>query len=72
MRVCSSDPVEDARLEEEYRAESLRVDRVLREKGFGIEGDEPPSVQVIRAQIVGRPDGAQGGKYERGDEEGAV
>lgn len=71
MRLCSSDPVEDARLKEEYRAECIRVDQLLREKGFGIEGDEPPSVQIIRAQILGQADGAQGGKDERGDGEGA-
>ena len=59
MRMASPDPVEDARLEEAYRAECLRVDRLLRDKGFGIEGDEPPSVQIIRAQIVGQSDSAQ-------------
>lgn len=51
MRLSSSDPVEDARLAEAYRAEGRRVDQLLREKGFGLAGDEPGGVQVRRIQI---------------------
>ena len=50
FRISSSDPEEDARLEAESRAESRRVAEILEEKGFGIEGDEPPSVQIRRYQ----------------------
>ena len=35
FRVCSEDPVEDARLEAEYCAESRRVQEMLEAKGFG-------------------------------------
>lgn len=70
MRLASSDPAEDARLKEEYQAECLRVERLLREKGFGIEGDEPPSVQIIRAQILGQAGRAPDGTDAQGEGEG--
>lgn len=48
MRLASEDPEEDARLLAEYRAQNQRVARMLEDKGFGIEGDEPGGVQVNR------------------------
>ena len=41
MRLISRDPEEDARLEAEHREVQRRVARMLEEKGFGMEGDEP-------------------------------
>ena len=48
MRIVSRDPEEDARLEAEYFARNQRVSRMLKEKGFGLAGDEPAIVQVNR------------------------
>jgi hypothetical protein len=48
MRFCSDDPVEDARLEKEYHAHNMEVNRILEEKGFGLRGDEPGAVQINR------------------------
>jgi hypothetical protein len=47
-RLCSEDPEEDARLNEAYEAENQRVAELLESKGFGLEGDEPPGVQLNR------------------------
>lgn len=48
FRLCSQDPEEDARLDAEYYAENQRISKILQEKGFGIEGDEPGGVQINR------------------------
>ena len=53
MRFTSSDPIEDAKLEEEFLAQNQRVSEMLKAKGFGIEGDEPISVQIHRALSTG-------------------
>ncbi len=47
-RLCSDDPEEDARLDAEYYAENQRVAKILNDKGFGIDGDEPGGVQINR------------------------
>lgn len=48
FRLCSIDPQEDSRLEDEYFAENQAVSRMLEEKGLGLEGDEPGGVQINR------------------------
>jgi len=52
MRVCSPNPVEDARLEAAFNAENKRTAELLEAKGFGLQGDEPGGVQIIRTQIL--------------------
>ena len=47
-RICSEDPEEDARLGREHLTENQRIAKMLEEKGFGISGDEPGGVQIIR------------------------
>ena len=56
MRLASEDPEEDARLEAEHRQETQRVVRMLEEKGFGMEGDEPGGVQINRFLALGGMD----------------
>lgn len=56
MRLASSDPEEDARLEAEHREEQCKVARILEEKGFGMEGDEPGGVQINRYLALGGDD----------------
>ncbi len=53
FRIDSKDPEEDARLEAEYLEHNRRVGRMLKEKGFGVAGDEPLSVQVNRHLRLG-------------------
>ncbi len=48
MRVVSRDPEENARLEAEFFARNRRIEKMLREKGFGLTSDEPPLTQVNR------------------------
>jgi hypothetical protein len=48
FRVVSGD-----RREDEYREHNRRVGRMLEEKGFGIEGDEPGSVWMNRYLRMG-------------------
>ena len=48
FRVVSRDPGEDARLEADHLEHNRRVGRLLKEKGFGVAGDEPLSVRVNR------------------------
>jgi hypothetical protein len=48
MRLVSPDPEEDARRAAEHLAGNREVARMLEEKGFGMAGDEPGSVQVNR------------------------
>jgi len=48
VRLCSQDPEEDARLEAEYYTENQRIGKMLEDKGFGVEGDEPGGVQINR------------------------
>jgi hypothetical protein len=49
MRLRSEDPEEDRKLEARFYAENQRVERLLREKGFGIAGDAPFGIQINRA-----------------------
>ena len=41
------------RLEAEYLGHNRRVGRTLKEKGFGVAGDEPLNVQVNRHLRLG-------------------
>jgi hypothetical protein len=56
LRPCSSDPEEDARLKKEQHEEDLRVMEILEAKGFGVQGDEPMSVQIQRYQRLQVPE----------------
>lgn len=49
----SRDPGDDARLRAEYLEHNRWVGRMLREKGFGVAGDEPLSVQTNRHLRLG-------------------
>jgi hypothetical protein len=51
--IRSRDPEEDARLKAEYLEHNRRVGRPLEEKGFGVAGDEPLSIQVNRHLRLG-------------------
>ncbi len=53
FRIASPDPEEDARLKVEYLEHNRRVGRLLRDKGFGVAGDEPLSVQINRHLRLG-------------------
>ena len=53
LLIRSRDPGEDARLGVEYLEHNHRVGRMLEEKGFGVAGDEPLSVQVNRHLRLG-------------------
>ncbi len=53
FRIVSRDPEEDARLEAEYLEHNRRVGQMLREKGFGVAGDEPEGVQINRHLRLG-------------------
>jgi len=46
LRRSSADPVEEARLEAEFRAECRAIADMLKAKGFFIEGDEPGGVAI--------------------------
>lgn len=48
MRPASRDPEENARLAAEHLANNRHAARMLEEKGFGIEGDEPEAIQINR------------------------
>ena len=56
MRICSADPVEEARLEAAYIAGNQAVSKMLTEKGFGLDGDEPGGVQINRFLHLGKPE----------------
>jgi hypothetical protein len=56
MRFASEDREEDAWLEAEYRQGTRRVAKMLEEKGFAIEGDEPGGVQINRFLTPGGED----------------
>lgn len=51
--IRSRDPEEDARLKAKYLERNRRSGRILREKGFGIAGGEPGSVQINRRLRLG-------------------
>lgn len=53
MREGSKDPDVDARLDNEFVAENQRVSKILKAKGFGIDGDESLNVQINRALASG-------------------
>lgn len=55
LRVLSKDPIKDARLEAEFHAENQEVARLLEAKGFGLAGDEPPSIGIQR-YLLKHPD----------------
>jgi hypothetical protein len=48
----SADPAEDARREAEHNEACPRIGQILRDKGFGIDGDELMSVQIIRVAAI--------------------
>lgn len=52
-RLISQDPEEDARREADYLARNQRTAKMLEDKGFGIEGDEPGNVQINRFLSLG-------------------
>jgi hypothetical protein len=53
FRIGSKDPEEDARLKAEYFEHNHRVGRMLKEKGFGVAGDESLSVRINRHLRLG-------------------
>jgi hypothetical protein len=55
--IRSRNPEEDARLKAEYFEHNRRVGRLLKEKGFGVAGDEPLSVRVNRHLRLGEEEG---------------
>jgi len=71
MRLCSGDPVEEARLAEEHHARNAEVSRMLEEIGFGLQGDEPGGVQINRALRLHwdqRPPLSKGGAADQADD----
>lgn len=56
MRVVSRDPEEDARLAREHLARNQQVAKMLKDKGFGIEGDEPGGIQINRYLSLNEPE----------------
>ena len=55
--IRSRDPEEDARLKAKYLEHNRRIGRMLRDKGFGVAGDEPLSVRVNRHLRLGEEEG---------------
>jgi hypothetical protein len=53
FRITSPDPEEDARLGAGYLEHNRRVGRMLKEKNFGVAGDEPGCVQINRRLRLG-------------------
>lgn len=53
MRLSSQDPVEDKRLADAYYAKNARIGELLREKGFGLYGDEPLAISLGRTLRTG-------------------
>ncbi len=56
MRLGSDDPAEDARLEEEFLEKNRRINDMLAEKGFGMQGYEPGGVLMNWALKTGKAD----------------
>lgn len=54
FRACSPDPIEDARLEEEFFAKNLAISAMLDAKGFGFEADENSSATINRGLNTGK------------------
>ncbi len=48
MRAASDNPAEDAALAADFYARNQKVNQMLQEKGFCIDGDEPGGVQINR------------------------
>jgi len=48
MRPTSKDAEEDQRLEADYFEENERISEMLKNKGFGLYGDEPASIRINR------------------------
>ena len=55
--LCSQNPVEDARLQAEFYADNQRISKMLEDKGFGMDGDEPGGVQINRYLHLKEPEG---------------
>lgn len=55
LRLCSSDPEEDERLEQEHQSANQRVITLLDEKGFGTNGQEHLSFLIQRYQLGAHP-----------------
>ena len=69
MRPTSDDPVENARLEDEFWAHNERVARLLEEKGFGLQGDEHGSAMVRRRLLESRESNRRlSGQFESADD----
>jgi hypothetical protein len=60
--LFSADPEENARLEAEYFAGNQRVAKLLEDKGFGLQGDEPGSISLFRYMRLHRSDSAFWGR----------
>ena len=56
FHMSSEDPEEAARLAAEAKAEAREIAAMLEAKGFGMEGDEPGAVQIIRYQVLKDPE----------------
>ena len=54
MRPTSDDPAEEARLKAEFRDHNERVARLLKEKGFGLQGDKHGSAIARRGELSSR------------------
>lgn len=50
-RICSDDPEEDERLEQEFQSTNRKIMDLLDEKGFGISGQEHISFLVQKYQL---------------------
>lgn len=51
-RECSTNLEEDKKLEAEFITEILRVEKLLHEKGFGLDGNEPGGVLINRILLT--------------------
>ena len=68
MRKSSDDPVENARLEDEFWAHNERVAQLLEAKGFGLQGDEHGSAIVRRGFLESRQSNRRLSKTARSDD----
>lgn len=51
FRICSDDPQEEERREQEFQSTNRKVMELLDKKGFGISGQEHPSFLVQKYQL---------------------
>ena len=69
LRPTSDDPVENARLEDEFWEHNERVARLLEAKGFGLQGDEHGSAMARRGFLESRESNRRlSGQFERADD----